>query len=146
MLPVRARRLWRRATEYLPLELVHWPYELFLVLTGVLVLGLSLTVGYALPFSITHTVGVYWALGWSALLLLASAIILHGLRRDEMEGIIVGLRMHGTLTLSYAAVTLTVGAFPLSILGASLMVTAGVVSLMRACALNRVRSMPPREW
>lgn len=144
MVPLR-RHPWRRVVSRFPAELVQWPFELLLILTSVVVVGLSIVVDVVPPHSIAHTAGRYWALGWSALLLLAASVLLRGLRKDEIEGIIVGLRMHGILILTYAAVTLTVGTFPLSILGASLMSTTGIIAMIRACALNRARHLPPRE-
>lgn len=134
-------RRWRTFVGRLPVELIAWPFELLLILTSVLVVGLSLVADRVPPSAISHTVGPLWASGWAALLLIASAILLRGLQRDEIEGVIVGLRMHGILILTYCAVTVTVRPFPLSILGVALMTTTGAFAMVRACSLNRARGI-----
>ncbi len=133
------RRRWRAIVGRLPVELIAWPFELLLIVTSVSVVGLSIVVDRVPPAAISHTVGPMWAVGWSVLLLVASVILLRGLQRDELEGLVVGLRMHGILILTYCVITLTVRPFPLSVLGVSLMVMTGLLALVRACSLNKAR-------
>ena len=134
------RAQWaRRVVRHTPEVLLEWPVEAFAAASGVLsvILAAAVDFHFATVGIISHAVGEPWALVWSGLTLVSALTVVYGLCRDDLRGVIVGLRILGLLYLTYLTVAvIDPGEPPLSVAGAAILIATGVTAVFRSVYLS----------